>query len=497
MEPGCLPLYSAEQTRELDRMAIEEQGIPGYTLMSRAGEAAFRVLQTRWPSARRVYVLCGGGNNAGDGYVVARLARAAGMNVAVGWLVGPERLKADAGQAWQDACDADVPMTAFEAGQLERQDVIVDALLGTGLEREVTGDWAEAINAVNATGLPVLALDIPSGVSADSGRILGTAIRAAATVTFIGRKLGLCTGAAPDCAGHIHFDDLQLPVHVYAGSEPVAHLLTRGYPAQHLPVRSRTAHKGHFGHVLVVGGQPGMGGAVRLAGEAAARAGAGLVSVATAPGHGAAITGDRPELMVSEVDLADDLEPLLERAGVVAAGPGLGQSDWSRGLFERLCRSDKPLVLDADALNLLVQSPRRRDDWILTPHPGEAARLLACSTQAIQEDRCAAVRELQQRYGGVVVLKGAGTLIYGGDCLLLSATGNPGMASGGMGDVLTGLVAGLLAQALTPVAAAATAVHVHGAAADQAAGAGERGLLASDVLDALRPLVNPNHAPAD
>ncbi|BAZ94874.1 carbohydrate kinase [Thiohalobacter thiocyanaticus] len=500
MQPGCEPLYSAAQVRELDRLAIEQRGVPGYELMTRAGAAAFAALRRHWPEARRVHVLCGAGNNAGDGYVLARLARAEGWYASVGWLADPGRLQGAARTAWEDAVEAGVTVAPFDAGRLTACEVIVDGLLGTGLQRGVEGDWAAAIAAVNASGVPVLALDIPSGLAADTGRVPGTAIRAALTVTFIGRKLGLYTGQAADYVGELVFAGLELPADLAADMPPRAWLAGYDCAAARLAPRSRTAHKGAFGHVLIVGGRPGMGGAARLAGEAAARVGAGLVSVATDPGHVAAVLAARPELMAAGVDGAPDLEPLLERASVIGLGPGLGQGRWSRALFERLLRAEQPLVLDADALNLLAAAPLRRDDWVLTPHPGEAARLLGTDTAAVEADRVAAVQQLQQRYGGVVLLKGAGSLVCDGAVVWIAAGGNPGMASGGMGDVLTGVIAGLRAQGLTPAEATVAGAVLHAAAADRAARDGERGLLAGDLLTPLRALVNPgqdHHAAHD
>jgi len=258
-----------------------------------------------------------------------------------------------------------------------------------------------------------------------------------------------------------------------------------------LPPRPRASHKGDYGHVLVVGGDHGMAGAVRLAGEAAARVGSGLVSVATRLDHAAVIAAARPELMCHGVECARDLCVLLQRASVVAIGPGLGQSAWARELLAALLQTHSPLVVDADALNLLAQEPTRRDHWILTPHPGEAARLLDMTTGQIQADRLYAVQALQQRYGGVCVLKGAGSLVCASGSIAICEAGNPGMASGGMGDVLTGIIAGLLAQGLSLVDAACAGVYIHAKAGDRAAQEGERGLLASDLMPHLRQLVNP------
>lgn len=484
-------LYTADQVRELDRRAIQGHGIPGYTLMQRAGAAALEVLGRMWPRGRVLAVVCGPGNNGGDGYVLARLARAAGWEVRLAAVTDPGALQGDAARAWGDWRAAGGGVVSLDAA-LEGCDVIVDALLGTGLGRPVEGAMAEAILRINAVGVPVLSLDIPSGLGADTGAVLGRAVRARATVTFIGLKLGLFTGEGREHGGEVHFDALAVPAAVYAGMIPAAARADAAVLGR-LPRRRRSAHKGDFGHVLVVGGAPGMPGAVRMAAEAAARVGAGLVSVATHAGHAAFIPLARPEVMAHGVTAPDDLDPLLERATVVAVGPGLGQGDWGRALLQRVLAWEGPRVLDADALNLLAGAPQRRGDWVLTPHPGEAARLLGCTTARVQADRPAAAAALQARYGGVCVLKGSGTLVHDGRGLTVCTGGNPGMASGGMGDVLTGVLAGGMAQGLaaTPGETAVLGVCAHARAADMAAGEGERGLLASDLIQRLRGVVNP------
>jgi NAD(P)H-hydrate epimerase len=485
-------LYRAAQVRELDRIAIEQHGIPGYTLMSRAGAATFAALRERWPAALRITVVCGSGNNGGDGYVVARLAHQTGLLTQVLTLSDPEQLQGDALTAYHDARAAGVPVAAFEVGRLAGSDVVVDAILGTGLEREVTGLWRDAIQAINSLGAGVLAIDIPSGLHADCGTVLGGAIRAQETITFIGLKQGLFTGQGPTCCGRVRFDDLQVPAEVYHPIHPACQRYAGEDLAARLPVRPRSAHKGHYGHVLVVGGERGMAGAARMAGEAAARCGAGLISVATRAEHAAVQAAVRPEVMFRGVENLSELGLLMARATVVAVGPGLGQGDWGQSLLEFVLDSDLPLVVDADALNLLAGRPLRRDNWILTPHPGEAARLLQATSAQIEADRFTAVSELAIRYGGVCVLKGAGTLIASETSgLVVCTAGNPGMASGGMGDVLTGIIAALLAQGLPLPQAARTGVYLHGRAGDLAAAQGERGLLATDLLPFLRGLVNP------
>ncbi|MGQ0586098.1 MAG: NAD(P)H-hydrate dehydratase [Gammaproteobacteria bacterium] len=486
--------YSSAQVRELDRRAIAG-GITGYALMQRAAAAAWRELLRRWPRARRLCVLCGPGNNGGDGYELARLARDAGFEVQLFQVgVAPKsRDAASARKAWLAGGGK-----AHEYGsQALDGDVIVDGVFGIGLARAPAGAAQAAIlaaNAARARGAGVVALAVPSGLDADRGIAPGDAVRADLTVSFIGAKPGLHTADGPDFAGDVVLDDLQVPAAVYDGVDGCAEALRPALLASLLPRRARPAHKGDMGHVLLVGGEQGMAGAILLAARAALRAGAGWVSVATRAAHAAALTAAQPEIMCHGVEEPRALRPLLERASVVALGPGLGRSDWSRALWSGALEAPQPLVVDADGLNWLAENPQRRDarheNWVLTPHPGEAARLLGTTTAAIQADRPAAARALCERFGGVTVLKGAGTLVQGEE-LALCPYGNPGMAVGGMGDVLCGLIAGLLAQGLGPESAARVGVLVHALAGDRAAARGERGLVPGDLLGELQPLLNP------
>ncbi len=486
-------LYTAAEVRELDRAAAKELKVPSLTLMERAGAAALQVLRVRYSGARRLAVFCGGGNNAGDGYVLARLARKKGMKVTVIALADPASLAGDAAVAARRHLRTGSVETAVSPAALAGADVIVDALLGSGLDRDVTGAYAQAVELMNESPVPVLAVDIPSGLNADTGARMGAAVKADATVTFIGMKRGLFTADGPEYCGEVLFDDLGAPAAAYARSAVAAQLLDPREAAQQLPPRPRQSHKGRHGHVLVVGGDHGFLGAAVLAGSAAVRTGAGLVTVVTRPQHAACLALHRPELMTAAATFFGDLASLLARASVVAVGPGLGQSDWAVELFAGLLESRLPLVADADALNLLAREPQRRDNWVLTPHPGEAARLLGTSSEEVQSDRFAAAAALQDKYGGVIVLKGAGSLVLDADGIThVNCSGNPGMGSGGMGDVLTGVIAGLLAQGLEPGAAARVGTHLHGRAADLCAAAGERGLSASDLLPVLRSLVNPS-----
>lgn len=488
-------LHRAVGVRELDRIAIEEVGIPGFTLMRRAGRAAFRLLQASWPQARRIAVLCGAGNNGGDGCIVAAEAARHGLEVALYLLAPRERLRGDAAAALASALEAGVAPRPWE-GELPAADVIVDALLGTGLAGPVRDAYREVIEAINRAAAPVLAIDVPSGLCSDTGTVLGAAVLASQTISFIGMKLGLLTGEGRSFAGCLHFDDLQVPAEVLARVPAVCRRLDAGELSAALPPRPRSAHKGGYGHVLVAGGDFGMGGAGVLAALGAARCGAGLVTLATRPEHLAGAMARAPEVMTHAVSSGQELQPLLGRPSTIVVGPGLGRAPWGEQLLYHARKSGKPLVVDADGLNLLAAAGLQRAEGegprVLTPHPGEAARLLGVSVAEVQRERLAAARELSRRSGAVVVLKGSGTLVDDGSGTpALCPRGNPGMASGGMGDVLSGVIGALLAQGHAPTSAAQLGVLLHGLAADRAAAEGERGMLAGDLLPWLRRLVNP------
>lgn len=486
-------LYRAEQVREMDAYAIHKAGISGTVLMERAGSAAFEVLRQQWPEANTIVVVCGTGNNAGDGYVVARLAREAQMQVTVLQLGDASHLKGDALSAFQRLQAMEINPVEFDPALCQSADLIVDAMLGTGIEGDVTGAYFEAIKAVNQSACPVLALDIPSGIHADTGQRQGIAIHATLTITFIGNKQGLYVGDACDDCGERVYNSLSVPAAVFEQTAATVERIDYDTLKSMLKPRARHSHKGDYGHVLIVGGEAGYTGAARMAGEAAARIGAGLVSLATRQQHAMMLNATRPELMVHGVDDEKTFQLLAERANVIAIGPGLGQTDWAKLLFDYALSSGLPLVVDADALNLLSARPRKNDNWILTPHVAEAARLLGRSTHEIQADRFSAARDLQREFGGLVILKGAGTLVTTQDeHQFLCAEGNPGMATGGMGDVLTGIISGLLAQGVSLQDAACLGVCLHAQAGDMAArAAGERGLLASDLMSWVRRLANP------
>jgi hydroxyethylthiazole kinase-like uncharacterized protein yjeF len=495
-------LFNADESRALDRFAIERHGIAGIVLMKRAGEAAWRSLRRRWPNARTITVVCGRGNNAGDGYIVAGSALLHGVAVQLIQLGPADALRGDAARArdWALGCGLAIGEVDDDAPNFDiAGEVVVDALLGTGVTGDVRPGFARAIATIAGAGAPVLAIDIPSGLCADTGRVLGSAVRADATVTFIGMKRGLATGAGADYTGAIELATLGVPADCYATVGAAAiEALQWSNQRQSLPQRTATAYKHQSGHVLVVGGDSGMGGAVAMAAEAALKVGAGLVSVATRPEHVAAILARRPEIMAKGVTSPDAIDALLARASVVALGPGLGREAWGQALFDRVAAAEKPCVIDADGLHRLAARPgaTRSAALVVTPHVAEAAALLGTTVNEVQRDRFAAAAALVSRYAGgapfAAVLKGAGSIVASsaapaGVCL----HGNPAMASAGMGDVLTGIVAGILAQGVEVAAATRAGVCLHSFAADRvAARDGQRGLVATDLVDELRAILN-------
>ncbi len=485
-----IPIYQVRQIREIERLAQESFSLSSQTLMQRAGKAAFDFLLRRFPQAQKIAIFCGSGNNGGDGYVLAQLAHERGLQVTL-WQVGDQgKMPIEAQQAFA-ACH-DIPAELFhEKANLQHPDLIIDALLGIGAKEALRDEVVKAIQVMQNTGAPIFSLDTPSGIQADTGQVLGTAVRATATMTFIGLKLGLLTGSGLAYTGELAVSDLQLPAALFSQVRPIAEKAQLSSYAAYLKPRTRDWHKGLSGHVLIVGGDKGYSGAPRMAAQAALRVGAGLVTVATHPENAAVMNMTCPEIMCHGVSSVKELKPLLAKAKVIILGPGLGQSEWAKTLWPYVCTQEQPLLLDADGLNLLAQTNLYHKNWILTPHPGEAARLLSCTVAAVQQDRLTAVQAIQQRYGGVCVLKGAGSLILAPSSLpVICSKGNPGMATAGMGDILSGVIGGLMAQDIPLGDAAKLGVYVHAAAGDLAAKEGERGMIATDLLPYLRRLVN-------
>lgn len=489
-------LYSVDSIVQLEQIAINQFGISAYELMQRAGQSVFDVIQHRFPHCKKVLVLCGAGNNAGDGYVVARIARQAGYQVSVFSLIEPDHLKDAALQAYHDWLTVGKNANT-DFSVISDADVIVDALLGTGLAREVTSRWAECIDAVNQSSKPVIAVDIPSGLLADTGVISGVAIQAEITVCFIGLKRGMFTAQANEVCGEIVFSDLDLTEELYSLVKTDLQLIQR-IDYSLLPKRKASSHKGSFGHVLIVGGNEGMPGAIILAAKAALRTGAGLVTIVTVAENLQAISAAVPEAMVKTCTINNISNTLTEVfvAGIthVAIGMGLGQDDWSLALLRFCVQLEKPMLVDADALSLLAKyDVKITSSLVITPHPGEASRLLSrfkpVSSADVQSNRFSAVEAIHSLFKDceacVVVLKGSGSLIFDGRVTKVCSLGNAAMAAPGMGDVLSGIIIALMAQQTTINLAAELGVCLHASAADKVTQGRTRGLLASDVIDTL------------
>ena len=454
-------LYTGAQIGKIERRAADIAGLDRWTLMQRAGQCAFQLLQAKWPDARSMTVWCGTGNNGGDGYVVAGIAAQAGWAVEV--IALGEPTTESARQALKAATQQPISVGSALTAAEPRGAVLVDALLGTRLTRSPEGDFRRAIECMNEQVRPVISLDLPSGLNSDSG----------------------------DTPGAVVFDRLGLPPEAYDDIQSIARLIDGNDVARSLPPRSAGLHKGGAGHLLVLGGAEGMSGAARICAAGGFGVGAGMVTLATHPSHATIANIEMPELMVQAVEARSALASLFCGKRVLVVGPGLGRGTWGGDLFAACLEQTMPRVMDADALNRLAEEPVTGSDCVLTPHPGEAARLLDCSIPEVEADRPAAVIEIQKRYGGVCVLKGVGTLVAVADGRLwLCDRGNPGMASAGMGDLLAGVIGGLLALGLSAEEAACAGVWLHSRAGDIAAGEYPRGLIARNLLEPLRRLVN-------
>jgi len=523
------PIFLPEQVREIDRIAIHEYGIPSYELMCKAGRIAFERAMHHWPCVERFVVLCGSGNNAGDGYAFALLAHAKGIPVTCISLVDTtSSLQGDAKRAYEDAIARRVEIQTYTSDCIATlsaidsatdEVVIVDALFGTGLSRPVEGLYKSAIeqtNALRRIGCKVLAIDTPSGLNATTGTPLGCAINADITVTFIGNKLGLITGQGQQHSGAIELYDLDIPIEAFPLTKDDHPLYSLDITSTilRLPKRQAHAHKGDNGRSLLIGGNYGFAGALMIAARACARIGAGLNSVITRAEHCALVTQMQPEIMTHHDLDAQSTSQRITHADVIGIGPGLSQDDWACKSMQIITGNTNACkVFDADALNLIAANkvkPARSENHVFTPHPGEAARLLGITTAEVESNRLAAVQALQEKLGGHIVLKGAGTLVaHPNGKVMVCTYGNPGMASGGMGDALTGILCGVIAQfytkkytenesstavtdkakTLSDIVDLGVILHAH-AADQEALKNGQRGLLASDICDAARHLLN-------
>lgn len=502
--------------QEADRAAVDTAGVPSIVLMENAGRQVVAAMERQFQDlyARRVAVVCGKGHNGGDGFVVARVLAAAGAEVSVYLAVPETTVRGDARRtlAALRALDVDVADASEPDGwgacvsQIAQAGLIVDALFGTGLSRPLAGHWGDVADALNAIGVPIVSVDLPSGLSADTGAIIGPTVEAALTVTLGAPKIPLLVPPAATRAGELAVADIGVPASVIeVVSGPLTEVITEEWARAYLEPRPDELHKGECGRVLVVAGSTGKTGAAGLAGAGALRGGAGLVTVATPRSCQDAVSVLMPEYMTLGLDstpagtvdgpAVDTV--LQERCDVLAIGPGMGQAPEVRDVIRALvARSTVTLVLDADAINAFIEEPRALvggsgRDIVVTPHPGEMARLTERTVEYVQAHRLEVAREFATSQRLYVVLKGSRTLVAAPDGrVLINMTGNPGMATGGTGDVLTGVVAAWLAQGLEPLAACALAVYVHGMAGDLAAGVhGEVGLIATDVVSQLGPAV--------
>ncbi|WP_095497129.1 NAD(P)H-hydrate dehydratase [Paraferrimonas haliotis] len=487
--------YRAEHIRVTEEGVIDSGLISGYRLMQQAAQAVFDVIESRYPQGK-ICIVCGPGNNGGDGYELAHLCHQAGRAVQVLQWAPHKAVSGDAHVARSNLKATGVAIQPIEhEAQLpiaEDCQLIVDAILGNRCRSEANAALSALFRSINQHSADVVSVDIPSGLHADTGVAINGAVNANITVTFGAYKLGLLTGQARLYRGQLLLADLGIGDQFERYSQHLGQRCDARDIATFIKPRQATAHKGQHGKLTVIGGDLGMPGSVKLAAEAALRAGTGLVTVVSHEQHQAAILQNRPELMFCRCELVDmEVYSRLGWANVLLLGPGLGQQEWGYNLFKACILSEKPLVLDADGLNMLAIEPSRNDNWILTPHSAEAARLLQCNVTEIENNRLQAVQALQQKFGGVVLLKGPGTLIYDGQQLVVADVGNPGLAVAGSGDLLSGIIAAIWAQGLSAFDATVAAALIHGSAADVAAEKGQRGMLPSDLLPYIRTMVNP------
>ena len=505
-------LVTANEMQQMDQATIESFGIPGRVLMENAGRGAtaFFLEAVHHDHPGAVGIVAGRGNNGGDGFVMARYLHQKGIRTTVFLLSQRDRIKGDAAANLKPLDAMGVPVVeladaaAFETHKLlmHHQHTWIDAILGTGLSSDVRGYFRAVIDFINRQARPVFAVDIASGLNADTGRVCGTCIQAAATATFGFAKVGHLCYPGRTFTGQLKIIDIGIPKHLAPKTSCRQHLITPGALKNEIPQRSATAHKGHTGHLLILAGSPGKTGAAALTAAAAMRTGAGLVTLGIPKSLNPVLetmvtetmTVGLPETADGALDESahESVISLMQGKRCLAIGPGLGTHASTGRLVGRLIQeSPVPLVIDADGLNLIAAEPsvlsRRRSPIVLTPHPGEMARLSGYSTADIQNDRIGHARAFAEKHQVHLVLKGAATVVARPDGIVfVNATGNPGMAAGGMGDVLTGLIAGLVTQGMEASAAARTGVYLHGTAADRMAQKkAPVGYLATEVIDTL------------
>lgn len=489
--PLPINFYTAQQVKQGEKEAANERGLELFHLMERAGQAVFTIAFAQYPISHHWLICCGGGNNGGDGYIIAALARQMGIQATVWQLGDPEKLPPDAYRAYQQWKALGGIVYAPQHDIPESTDVIIDALFGIGLKESLRPQVLPLIDQLNQSGKPIVAVDVPSGLCADTGQVMGACIKAQHTVSLIGLKQGLVTGQARCYVGTLHYAGLGIEEVFAEHNAPSLVSIDGKLRHRLLPPRQACTHKGQNGKALIVGGNEGMGGALILCASACARTGAGLSAAMTHPDNVTSMLTTTPEVMSTSWSKQHLFEERIGWCDAIALGPGLGRDAQAQTIMQRLSSLTIPKVWDADALYFLSLKPNYDPLRIITPHPVEAARLLGCDVAEVEKNRFVAIRALQKRYGGVVVLKGAGTLVFDGKETAVCLQGNPGMASGGMGDVLTGIIVALLAQNIRLADAAKLGVWLHSSAADLNAKAhGQRGLLASDLLPHLRELLN-------
>ncbi|XOV80210.1 MAG: NAD(P)H-hydrate dehydratase [Aestuariibacter sp.] len=488
-------IYSADQVRHVEPRAAALAGVSMYQLMERAGKAVVDVIRRHYPDLQQVLVLAGHGNNGGDAYVVARLLTEKGCQVDVCELGQIDKLSADANEARQRWLKGRHQIKKTEQILYRDYQLCVDGMLGTGIKGAVREPYQGVIQALNKQDIAVVSIDVPSGIDSDTGTECGEAVAADHTVTFVGVKAGLVTGLGKQLCGILHFSDLGIGEPFQRIARPLGRTITFKQ-LKPLPPKPKAAHKGDFGKLLCIGGNIGYAGAIRLTGEAAMRSGAGLVKVFCHEASKSILASGRPELMIEY--RSDYLQETLKWSQAIVIGPGLGQDIWSfsvlKQTLEHCLRYHKPVVIDADALNLMAEHRTLtvpQNLAVLTPHPGEAARLAKSDVSKVEQNRYKTVSSLSAQYDAVTVLKGAGTLIASQDNIWVCGNGNPGMATAGMGDVLSGVLGALLAQKMSIRLSAIFGVCLHSHAADLASQEyGQRGLLASDLFPYIRRLIN-------
>jgi hydroxyethylthiazole kinase-like uncharacterized protein yjeF len=501
-----MKLYTASETRKIDSLAIKEENISGYSLMQSAAEFSLDVIVREFPEVKDLVVFCSKGKNSGDGFLLGVYGQEFGLNVTVVMCSPITDLKGVTKKAYDELKSSKVKTIqarSIKNLKLSKETVIVDALVGTGLKGNLRRNIRDSVLTINKLGIkyPVVSLDVPSGVNSDTGDVADVCVFADITTTFVARKRGCFTSIGKKVSGDIQYSDLDIPKKVFSKIPSTCSVIDFEDLVDRVIFREQDAHKGNFGHAIVIAGDRGLGGAGILASKAIVYSGTGLTTLATRPEHVSASLVSCPEVMVKGVSSGQDVEEYLLKPNVIAIGPGLGQTAWSEQMVQRVFMEaesrDVPVIMDADALNLLAKlrlSNKLPKQLILTPHPGEAATLLNTTVDNVESDRFGAAQKIHKKFNATVVLKGAGTIIIHNDGSLrkwgICSSGNPGMAAGGMGDALTGIIAGILAQGLSIRDAVEAGVDLHAKSADlMSHEVGEAGLTPTDVIEGLRLLL--------